>query len=97
MFRRARRVDSHQIEVSYRVERVVPLEPGFFWEELPTGRMLMRVDEETGKKWVVLTLDTDSFVDVFKVVFDVETRSLRVAVDEDLRLMNPEQLVLDPE
>ncbi len=91
-FQRVIPLDIDRIEVRYTAERVVPLKPGQFWEDSPTGRKLIEIDPATGTRYVVVTRDTGEFLDLFAVVYDIRTRSAEVVVDTDLESMDPQSI-----
>jgi hypothetical protein len=92
VFQRVIPLDPRRIEVRYIAERVVALKPHQFWESSPTGRKLIEIDPDTGVRYAVITRDTGAFVDLFAVVYDIQTRSADVVVDTDLESMDPESI-----
>lgn len=86
----ARMSGEHEVTVSYRAERKVPLKPNQAWETSPTGPRLVETDETTGERLIVITRDTDQFIDLFKAVFDVSTGEIDIVVDTDLQAFDPE-------
>jgi hypothetical protein len=82
------------IEVSYKVECKVPLEPNQAWEKSSSGLRLIETDFASGKRSVVLTRDPGKFIELFRVVFHIANRNSEVILDVDFGTIDPRQIEL---
>jgi len=91
VFQSTRRSADDKVEVRYAAERKLPLERNYTWEDSPTGPRLIKIDEATGRRTVVITRDTGEFIDLFTAVFDPCTGAIEIVTDT-IGATSPEEL-----